>query len=97
MKDSRLDQTWAALRAVVDPEIGLDVVTLGLVYEVTMDGDVAHVTHTLTTRGCPMEQVITQGIQRAAGAVSGIGAVQTHLVWDPVWHAGMIDPNAWNR
>lgn len=84
-----------ALTTVYDPELGLDIVSLGLVYGVTIDGDVARVTHTLTTRGCPMERLITDGIHTAASGVDGIRRVETDLVWDPAWHSGMIAPNAW--
>ena len=93
--DPRLELLWRSLANVIDPEIGLDIVTLGLVYGVTVSGDVAHVTHTLTTRGCPMERLITDGIRAAAGGVEGIRGVETDLVWDPAWHSGMIAPNAW--
>ena len=95
MCDSRLELTWQALRTVIDPEIGRDLVTLGLVYGVTIDGDVVHVTHTLTTPGCPLEHVIRRGIERAVGKVDGIGRVQTHVVWDPLWNPGMIEAHAW--
>ena len=80
---------------VIDPEVGLDIVTMGLVYDVTVSGDTAHVTHSLTSRGCPLEAVITQGIREAVGFVNGIEGVETHLVWEPAWHPGMISRAAW--
>ncbi len=92
---------WNALRTVVDPEIGLDIVTLGLVYGIdvsttpTTVGESVRITHTLTTPGCPMEAVITSGIRSAVGRISGVGLVETNLVWDPMWHSGMIEPDAW--
>lgn len=95
--DPRLSALWNALATVIDPEIGLDIVTLGLVYGVETAGDTARVTHTLTTRGCPMERIITAGIHEAAMLVDGIRGVETQLVWDPAWHAGMIANGAWAR
>ena len=89
--DPRLDALRQALSTVIDPEIGLDIVTLGLVYELEIAGGVARITHTLTTPGCPMERIITEGIRSAAAAVEGVRAVETRLVWEPAWHPGMIE------
>lgn len=96
--DQRLDATWQALSTVIDPEVGLDIVTMGLVYDVTVDaGDVVHVTHTLTTPGCPMEAIISQGMRDAIGTVRAVSGAELHLVWDPAWHPGMIAPGALER
>lgn len=89
--DERRRALWNALSMVIDPELGLDIVTLGLVYDAEVSDDFARVTYTLTTPGCPMERIIGDGIREAAMMVAGIREVETHLVWDPVWHAGMIN------
>ena len=93
--DPRIELLWRQLANIIDPEIGLDIVTIGLVYGVEIEDDVARITHTLTTRGCPMERLITDGIRAAALEVDDICGVETMLVWEPAWHSGMIAPGAW--
>ena len=90
------DVIWTALSTVIDPELGRDIVTLGLVYDVAVDGATARITFTLTTPGCPMERIITDGVRSAALGVDGITRVDTHIVWDPAWHPGMIAPNTFS-
>lgn len=92
--DPRLATIWTVLATVLDPELGLDIVTLGLVYGVEVEDSTAHITYTLTTPGCPMERAITDGVRRAVSAVEGIARVDTHIVWEPAWHPGMIAPAA---
>ena len=84
-----------ALRLVVDPEVGLDIVTLGLVYELSVEDGVVTVVHTLTTPGCPMEGVIGDGIERVLGAIKGVRAVNRRLVFEPSWYPGMIREETW--
>jgi metal-sulfur cluster biosynthetic enzyme len=91
---SDADALRVALSTVIDPEIGLDIVTLGLVFEADVVGDCARIVYTLTTPGCPMERIISDGIRRAALGVKGVARVDARLVWDPAWHSGMIAPDA---
>jgi len=84
------DAVMEALGQVVDPEIGLDIVTLGMVYGVEVDDGVVTVTFTLTTPGCPMEGPITQGVVAVVSALPGVRDVVANRVWDPPWNPGMI-------
>lgn len=84
----------AALRRVIDPEVGLDVVTMGLIYELEVEDGRVRIRHTLTTPGCPMEDVLRRGIAGAARSVAGVEAVETEIVWEPRWDPGMIREGA---
>jgi metal-sulfur cluster biosynthetic enzyme len=70
---------------VIDPELGLNIVELGLVYELELDGDDVTVVMTLTTPGCPMQAPIMDGVHRVLSAVPWVGATTVQLVWEPRW------------
>jgi|SRR5581483_5975667 len=75
-----------ALRVVDDPELGVDIVSLGLVYDVSVDQvGRARVVFSLTPMGCPIGPMIERDIVRAAQRVDGVETVETELVFDPPW------------
>jgi metal-sulfur cluster biosynthetic enzyme len=74
-----------ALRQVEDPELGMDIVELGLMYDVAVEGPKVHVTYSLTSMGCPVGPMIEQQIQEVASAVPGVQEVEAELTWDPPW------------
>lgn len=86
-----IDRVMEALRGVIDPELGLDIVTLGLVYTVDVHDGQADVTFTLTTPGCPMERAIRGGIVEAVGQVDGVQQVNPNLVWEPRWNPSFVE------
>ena len=78
------------LRQVIDPELGCNIVDLGLIYSVAIDETRIEVTMTLTTPGCPMHESIRWGVKEALLNLDGIESVEVDLVWDPPWHPSMM-------
>ena len=87
------DLAKLALRKVKDPELGLNIVDLGLVYEITVDANNnIHVDMTLTSPGCPAGPQIMTDVERALQALPGVGEVELNLVWSPYWTPERIEP-----
>jgi metal-sulfur cluster biosynthetic enzyme len=78
------------LRQVVDPELGCNIVDLGLVYSVAITGKKVTVVMTLTTAGCPMHESIRRGAQNALLNLSGVEEAEVQVVWDPPWQPSMM-------
>lgn len=89
--DTRADAVREALRSVIDPELGVDIVSLGLVYGVEVIGSQAFVRYTLTSMGCPIAPLIESEIARVAGEVEGIDAVHAECTFDPPWSPDRMD------
>ncbi|MEO5798851.1 MAG: metal-sulfur cluster assembly factor [Gemmatimonadales bacterium] len=82
-----------ALRAVKDPELGLNIIDIGLVYDVTVSEEgQAHVTMTLTSPGCPAGAEIMDDVRKTITDLEGITAVEVELVWEPYWTPERMDP-----
>ncbi len=80
------DEVWEALRTVDDPEVGVNVVDLGLVYGVAVQGDDVTVRLTMTSPACPLGDVIVGNAEAAIRAAApGAGKIDVALVWDPPW------------
>ncbi len=79
-----------ALKRVYDPEIPVDVVNLGLVYDVAIDGDRVAVKMTTTASGCPVGNYIVAQAKRAIGRLDGVKEIDVELVYDPPWQESMI-------
>ncbi|MBX3748198.1 MAG: metal-sulfur cluster assembly factor [Verrucomicrobiae bacterium] len=84
------DAIWDALRCVVDPEIGLNLVDLGLIYSVRIDGPAVDILMTVTTPGCPMVHSLKQGVEYAVSGVPGVSEVFVTVVHDPPWNPSMM-------
>jgi metal-sulfur cluster biosynthetic enzyme len=88
------DEVMEVLRTVEDPELGMDVVDLGLVYEVEVEESKAKVTYSLTSMGCPAGPLIAQDIDGAVRQVEGIQDVELELTFDPPWTPDRMSDDA---
>ncbi|MDD6432757.1 MAG: metal-sulfur cluster assembly factor [Lactobacillaceae bacterium] len=80
------DKVLSALEKVIDPELGIDLVNLGLIYKVEVDDNgECTVTMTLTTMGCPLGDVLNDAITKAVTSVEGVEKCNINLVWEPAW------------
>lgn len=92
------------LRDVIDPEIGINIVDLGLLYDVRLSGDgTAMITMTLTTPGCPLGGYLTEAIDETLRVVPGVTDIDVRIVWEPPWDPDEMmsdwakDQLGWNR
>jgi metal-sulfur cluster biosynthetic enzyme len=86
------DQVKLALRRVKDPELNLNIVDLGLIYGIRVDGSSVAVDMTLTTPACPSGPEIVQGVEREVSSIEGVESVQANIVWTPFWTPERIEP-----
>ena len=88
------EEVLEVLRQVEDPELGMDIVDLGLLYEVEVDNSTAKVTYSLTSMGCPAGPMIADGIIDVASSVPGVESVEAELTFDPPWTPDLMSDDA---
>lgn len=86
------EQIYSTLRKLLDPELGVNIVDLGLIYDVQIQGGNVAIRMTLTTRGCPMHASFVQAVERAVRGLDGVTGVTAEVVWEPAWNPDMISP-----
>ena len=89
-----IDQTYDALRAVLDPEVGISIVDMGLVYDIKEKEGRVTVVYTLTSMGCPLAFEIEHLVKEAVGKIKCVKSVRLKLVWDPPWDQSKMSPEA---
>jgi metal-sulfur cluster biosynthetic enzyme len=88
------DDIYEALEEVIDPELGLDFVSLGLVYDVEIESDEVYITFTLTTPACPIGPQVSEQMREFVGQLQGINKVHPKMVFDPPWSPEMMSEDA---
>ena len=88
------DQVTQALRAVFDPELGMSVVDLGLIYDVQIDGGRVRITMTLTTQGCPLHDAMMEWVRQALARIPGVDEVEVAITFEPAWTPERIGRDA---
>jgi metal-sulfur cluster biosynthetic enzyme len=89
-----VEEVEEALTNVIDPELGLDFVELGLVYGVEIDGGTVTVTFTLTTPACPIGPQVSEQMEEFVGEIDGVDAVVTNMVFTPPWSPDKMSEDA---
>jgi metal-sulfur cluster biosynthetic enzyme len=88
------EEVVEALRQVEDPELGMDIVELGLFYGADVEGETVKVTYTLTSMGCPAGPMIQEDIERVVSGIPGVGQVESELTFDPPWTPDRMSDDA---
>ncbi len=89
-----VDDVREAIRVVVDPEIGISIVDLGLVYDITVDDGVAKITYTLTSMGCPVGPLIEAQMQQVVSLLPGLESAEFEMVFKPPWSPELMSDEA---
>jgi metal-sulfur cluster biosynthetic enzyme len=88
------EEVYEALEEVIDPELGLDFVSLGLVYDVAIENGEVLITFTLTTPACPIGPQVTEQMREFVSEIDGVQQVHPRMVFDPPWSPEMMTEDA---
>ena len=88
------EDVFDALRVVEDPELGMDIVELGLLYDAEVESAKVKVTYSLTSLGCPVGPLIEQQIREVVESMPGVEEVEAELTWDPPWSPERMSDDA---
>ena len=88
------EDVYEALEEVIDPELGLDFVSLGLVYDVDVEDEEVHITFSLTTPACPIGPQVSEQMRDFVGELEGVESVHPKMVFDPPWSPEMMSEDA---
>ena len=83
-----------ALKVVIDPELGINIVDLGLVYDVEVEDEAVKVTYTLTSMGCPVGPLIEQQMQQILTQMPGVDIVESSMTFNPPWSPELMSEEA---
>lgn len=89
-----IEDVTDALREVIDPELGLDFVELGLIYGIEIEGEVVNVTYTLTSPGCPIGPQVAEQIDEFVGELAGVSEVNAQMTFTPPWTPDRMSEDA---
>jgi len=89
-----VEEVTEALTNVIDPELGLDFVELGLVYDIEVEGGDVAITFTLTSPGCPIGPQVTDQMREFVGEVEGVESVEPRMVFSPPWSPERMSEDA---
>lgn len=85
-----IDEVYGQLKEVFDPEIPVNIVDLGLIYDVKLDGDTCNITMTLTSQACPEAKTIPDVVRRRVTSLQGVENTEVSIVWEPQWSPQLI-------
>ena len=88
------DAVFAAVKEIIDPEVGINIVDMGLIYGVDIEEETVNITMTLTSPGCPAGGQLINGTQHVTQQLEGVDEVNINVVWTPRWTPEMMTEEA---